>query len=188
MIFQEYIPLALDLRVTVVDGEVFATAFRSQPEYEVDYRAGIGSAEVTPYTLPDEVSAKLLEMMEQMELKFGAADFRVTPEGEHVFFEINPAGEYLYRVPTAPASRSRRPSPRRWSAITAPPDADRQRLPGQHDLGLVRDGFGTLYATYSVSLLVVRCSPRDWASLHRGQQENRGHHLLSEKQLRSCGW
>jgi glutathione synthase/RimK-type ligase-like ATP-grasp enzyme len=96
VIFQEFIPVALDLRVTVVDGKVFAASFRSDPRYEVDYRAGIGSAEVQPYTLPDDVTSKLLRLMDQMALNFGAADFRVTPDGEHVFFEINPAGEYLF--------------------------------------------------------------------------------------------
>lgn len=96
VIFQEYVPLALDLRVTVVDGEIHATSFRSRPEYEVDYRPGIGSAEVAPYALPDDVAAKLLALMAQMNLYFAAADFRLTPEGEHVFFEINPAGEYLF--------------------------------------------------------------------------------------------
>ena len=98
VIFQEYIPLALDLRVTVVDGEIFTTAFRSTAEYEVDYRGGIGSAEVTPHDLPDEIGQRLLAMMRQMELRFGAVDFRLTPEGEYVFFEINPAGEYLFCV------------------------------------------------------------------------------------------
>ena len=96
VIFQEYIPVELDLRVTLVDGEVFTTAFRSDPEYAVDYRTGIGSAEVMPYELPPDVSSKLLTVMDQLELKFGAADFRLTPDGEFVFFEINPAGEYLF--------------------------------------------------------------------------------------------
>ena len=31
-----------------------------------------------------------------MNLKFGAVDFRVTPQGEHVFLEVNPAGKYLF--------------------------------------------------------------------------------------------
>lgn len=96
VIFQEYIPLALDLRVTVVDGEIFAASFRSEPGFETDYRPGVGSAEVRPYTLPDDVAERLLRLMDLMELKFGAADFRVTPSGEHVFFEINSAGEYLF--------------------------------------------------------------------------------------------
>jgi hypothetical protein len=96
VIFQEYIPLMLDLRVTVVDGEIFATSFRSDQAHEVDYRSGIGSAEVRPYTLPDDVSTRLLHLMDHFGLKYGAVDFRVTPQGEHVFFEVNPAGEYLF--------------------------------------------------------------------------------------------
>lgn len=96
VILQEYIPLALDLRVTVVDDEIFATSFRSEPQYEVDYRPGVGTAEVQPYKLPDDVTAKLRQLMAAFGLKYGAVDFRLTPEGEHVFFEVNPAGEYLF--------------------------------------------------------------------------------------------
>ncbi len=111
VIFQEYIPLALDLRVTCVDGEMFATAFRSRPEYEVDYRSGIGSAEVFSYTLPDDVATKLQALMDHFGLKYGAVDFRVTPEGEHVFFEVNPAGEYLFA-----ADRTKQPVPQAIAA------------------------------------------------------------------------
>lgn len=96
VIFQQYIPVALDLRVTVVDSEIFATSFQSAPEYEVDYRSGIGTATVAPYDLPDDIAEKLLKLMNHFDLKYGAVDFRVTPEGEHVFFEVNPAGEYLF--------------------------------------------------------------------------------------------
>lgn len=96
VILQEYIPVALDLRVTVVDEEIFATSFRSEARYEVDYRPGVGTAEVRPYDLPDDETAKLRQLMAAFGLKFGAVDYRVTPEGEHVFFEVNPAGEYLF--------------------------------------------------------------------------------------------
>ena len=96
VILQEYIPVALDLRVTVVDDQIFATSFRSDPQYEVDYRPGVGTADVQPYTLPDDVAAKLMQLMAHFGLKYGAVDFRLTPEGEHVFLEVNPAGEYLF--------------------------------------------------------------------------------------------
>ena len=36
----------------------------------------------------------LQSLMDRLDLKFGAVDFRVTPEGEHVFLEVNPAGEW----------------------------------------------------------------------------------------------
>jgi glutathione synthase/RimK-type ligase-like ATP-grasp enzyme len=111
VIFQQYIPLELDLRVTVIDDEIFTTSFRSMPEYEVDYRSGIGSATVTAYDLPDDVSEKLLKLMDHFNLKYGAVDFRVTPEGEHVFLEVNPAGEYLFA-----SARSGQPIPQAIAA------------------------------------------------------------------------
>jgi glutathione synthase/RimK-type ligase-like ATP-grasp enzyme len=96
VIFQRYVPADLDLRVTVVESDVFAAAIRSEPDYQVDYRVGLASATVRPYKLPDEVSVRLLELMKAFGLNFGAIDMRVTPEGEHVFLEVNPAGEYLF--------------------------------------------------------------------------------------------
>ena len=89
-------PAELDLRVIVVEDEVFAAAIRSQPEYQTDYRLGIGSAKFSPYELPDEVAAALLALHRRLGLVYGASDFRVTPDGDHVFLEVNPAGEYLF--------------------------------------------------------------------------------------------
>jgi hypothetical protein len=34
--------------------------------------------------------------MAELGIVYGAADFRLTPEGEYVFLEINPAGEFLF--------------------------------------------------------------------------------------------
>jgi hypothetical protein len=94
--FQQFVPADLDLRVIVVEDEIFAAAIRSEPEYQTDYRMGIGSAEFSPYTLPDDVAAALLELHHRLGLVYGASDLRVTPDGEHVFLEVNPAGEYLF--------------------------------------------------------------------------------------------
>jgi glutathione synthase/RimK-type ligase-like ATP-grasp enzyme len=96
VIFQVFVPADLDLRVTVVDGEVFAAAVASDSDHKVDYRRGLGTATVTPYELPVDVQHRLLALMDAMGLRFGAVDFRVTPDGEHVFLEVNPAGEYLF--------------------------------------------------------------------------------------------
>jgi glutathione synthase/RimK-type ligase-like ATP-grasp enzyme len=94
--FQAYVPADLDLRVTWIDGEAFTAAIRSDPAYEADYRPGLASATVTPYRLPDAVADKLAALMQVLGLAYGAVDFRVTPDGEHVFLEVNPAGEYLF--------------------------------------------------------------------------------------------
>lgn len=44
--------------------------------------------------LPSDVGAKLIALARRLGLVFGAADFIVTPDGRHVFLEINPAGEW----------------------------------------------------------------------------------------------
>lgn len=94
--FQSFVPAEVDLRVLVVEQEVFACSIRSEPEYRTDYRGGIGSAEMAAYDLPDDVAERLLDLHARLGLVYGASDFRVTPDGEHVFLEVNPAGEYLF--------------------------------------------------------------------------------------------
>jgi hypothetical protein len=95
VIFQRYVEAVADLRVTIVDGDVFAAEIRSDHE-EVDYRVALGSAEVRPCTLPDDVTERLRRLMRLLGVVFGAIDLRLTAAGEYVFLEINPAGEYLF--------------------------------------------------------------------------------------------
>ncbi|HHJ16933.1 MAG TPA: hypothetical protein ENJ80_09570 [Gammaproteobacteria bacterium] len=94
--FQRYVPAALDLRITIVEDDIFAASISSEEAYRADYRPGLGSAEVKPYELPADVSEGLLRLMRALNLYYGAIDMRVTPDGEHVFLEVNPAGEYLF--------------------------------------------------------------------------------------------
>jgi hypothetical protein len=46
--------------------------------------------------LPPETTGKLHALMQRLGLVYGAIDLRLTPEGRDVFFEINPAGQFLY--------------------------------------------------------------------------------------------
>ena len=96
VIFQKYVPADRDLRVTIVGDDIFAASIQSEAQYASDYRPGLGSATVRPYTLPEDVARRTLELMREFGLQYGAVDFRVTPEGEHVFLEVNPAGEFLF--------------------------------------------------------------------------------------------
>jgi glutathione synthase/RimK-type ligase-like ATP-grasp enzyme len=96
VIFQRYVPADLDLRVTVVEDEIFAAAIESEPEYQADYRVGLATAVVKPYTLPDDVADRIGQLMRVLGLNYGAIDMRVMPDGHHVFLEINPAGEWLF--------------------------------------------------------------------------------------------
>jgi glutathione synthase/RimK-type ligase-like ATP-grasp enzyme len=97
VIFQEYVPLRLDLRVTVVGGEMFAAAIHSaETSYQADYRMDLDSARVEPFELPQDVRTGIERLMGRLGLVYGAIDMRLTPDGRFVFLEINPSGEWLF--------------------------------------------------------------------------------------------
>jgi glutathione synthase/RimK-type ligase-like ATP-grasp enzyme len=96
VIFQEYIPAAVDLRITAIGPKLMAAEAHSQQgEYKIDVRLN-NDIPYKPHQLPDDVERKLLKMMRRMGLEYGAIDMRLTPEGEYVFLEVNPAGQFLY--------------------------------------------------------------------------------------------
>ena len=97
-IFQKYVSKAYEVRATMVGPQIFAGKINSQASAEtaIDWRRRPYDIEETPIRLPADVEAKMLALMRAFGLYFGAFDFIVTPEGHHVFLEVNPAGQYLW--------------------------------------------------------------------------------------------
>jgi glutathione synthase/RimK-type ligase-like ATP-grasp enzyme len=97
VIFQEYVALTLDLRITVIGPEIIAAAVHPRAGgYEADYRMDLESARVEPFALPREVARRIEELMRRLGLVYGAIDMRRTPDGRFVFLEINPSGEWRF--------------------------------------------------------------------------------------------
>jgi hypothetical protein len=94
-VFQERISKAAELRVIYVDGRCFTGSVRPNAAMAVkdDWRPAQG-LRWEEDALPAEVERRFDAFMRAMGLNFGAADFIRTPEGEHVFLEINPCGEW----------------------------------------------------------------------------------------------
>ena len=96
VIFQRFVPAVADLRVVIVGDEVFAALITSDEAHQVDYRPGLNTAKVVAHRLPAEVISGLAALMQGLGLSYGAIDLRLTPDGEYVFLEVNPACEYLF--------------------------------------------------------------------------------------------
>ncbi|ABA21242.1 conserved hypothetical protein [Trichormus variabilis ATCC 29413] len=100
MTFQENIPKALELRTTIVGHHVFTAAVDSQSLQGSTYdwrKEGKNLAKNwQPYNLPEDIEKKLLKLMANFGLKYGAIDIIVTPDGRHVFLEVNPVGEFFW--------------------------------------------------------------------------------------------
>lgn len=97
-IFQKYVSKAYEVRATVVGSRIFAGKIDSQANAEsaIDWRRRPYDIEETPIRLPANVESKILALMRAFDLYFGALDLIVTPDGDHVFLEVNPAGQYLW--------------------------------------------------------------------------------------------
>ena len=95
VIFQSLVPGVADLRVTVIGSEIFAAAVDLEKmEYKLDVRLNQQAYEA--HDLPPAVGEKLLLLMRRLGLEYGAIDLRLTPDGDYVFFEVNPAGQFLF--------------------------------------------------------------------------------------------
>lgn len=100
MTFQEKVPKQLELRTIIVGQRVFTAAVDSQRSQlaKHDWRkqglALINSWE--EYNLPPDVEKKLLELLAYFGLNYGAIDIILTPDGRHIFLEVNPVGEFFW--------------------------------------------------------------------------------------------
>lgn len=112
MTFQEKIPKALELRTIIVGRRVLTAAVDSQALEQARYdwrKRGIALLDTwESYTLPQDVEEKLLKLMAEFRLNYGAIDIILTPDGRHVFLEVNPVGEFFWleRCPGLPISQA----------------------------------------------------------------------------------
>ncbi len=96
-IFQPYVDKAFELRVVYVGGTIFACRIESQESTVADKdwrRYDLANTPHLVHQLDATVERKVGELMRRMNLCFGSLDFIVTPEGEHVFLEVNPVGQF----------------------------------------------------------------------------------------------
>ncbi len=96
---QEYIEKEFELRITIVDKAIFTCAIHSQDseQTKVDWRHyDFKNVKHESWQLPAEIEAKLLLLMKKWGLSYGAIDMILTPNGEYVFLEINPNGQWLW--------------------------------------------------------------------------------------------
>ncbi len=100
-LFQELISKALELRVIVVGKQVFAVEIFSQTSErtQTDWRRSYPDLSYGVHQLPQDIEQKLLLLVRQFGLQYSSVDMILTPEGEYVFLELNPTGQFLWTEP-----------------------------------------------------------------------------------------
>jgi MvdC family ATP-grasp ribosomal peptide maturase len=97
MVFQERISKAIEMRIAYVDGVCFVGAIEASGSLRgrTDWR--LADPDECPWIraeIPENIETRLRALMRRLGLVYGAIDMIKTPEGEHVFLEVNPSGEW----------------------------------------------------------------------------------------------
>lgn len=101
-IFQSFVKKKYELRITVVGLRIFAARIFSQEDAEtsIDWRKKPTGTDfevkIEPVDLPIEIGERVISMMKSLNLRYGCIDMAVTPEGEYIFFEVNPSGQWYF--------------------------------------------------------------------------------------------
>jgi hypothetical protein len=92
-IFQEHVAKAYEVRAFVFGTTCIAAKISDQDplDWKLTY-----DMRLEPHVLPRDVEAKLFATMNALGLAMGTIDLIVTPDGEHVFLEINEQGQFLW--------------------------------------------------------------------------------------------
>lgn len=98
MVFQERIPKDVELRVTVVGDRLYVASIDAKeagvPKDDWRRRTAESALKFREDAVPREVEEATLRLMRAYGLVYGAIDLIRTPDGRHVFLEINSAGEW----------------------------------------------------------------------------------------------
>jgi glutathione synthase/RimK-type ligase-like ATP-grasp enzyme len=95
---QSEIIKSFELRVTVIGHSVFAVSIDSQSSEltRTDWRPHAELCKHQIFELPQKIHDFCIAFLNNFELEFGAFDFIVDCNGEYVFLECNPFGQYLW--------------------------------------------------------------------------------------------
>jgi len=98
-ILQRKVDKAFDSRVVMFGDVGFAFSIRQKGSAELltDWRAAEPSSLFYEgYPLPSDLQDQCSHVLAKLNLKFGAFDFAVLPNGEHIFLEVNPNGQWAW--------------------------------------------------------------------------------------------
>lgn len=96
-LFQTWVDKAYEVRLTVVDNDFFAVRIDAEsPAAAIDWRTDYDQLRYSLMDTPAEVRHRVSGLLDMLMLRFAALDFVVTPDGEWVFLEANPNGQWAW--------------------------------------------------------------------------------------------
>lgn len=92
---QAWVEKCYEVRLTVVGERQFAAEIHAGSESGyADWRSDYGALRYEPTQVPVAEAAAVNRLMNALDLRYGAVDFIVGPDGEWTFLEVNPCGQW----------------------------------------------------------------------------------------------
>lgn len=91
-IYQEYIPGDQHLRLNCFGDRSHAALIRAR---ELDWRGNL-NVPISRYHVEPALHRDVRRVLDRLELAMGIIDLKLTPEGEPVWLEVNPQGQFLF--------------------------------------------------------------------------------------------
>lgn len=95
---QENIHKTCDIRCIVVGSSVFAASIDSpnSEDGKVDWRKARGYLTHNKIDLPSEIQKRVISLTQRFELTYSAIDLILDTDGEYIFLECNPNGQWAW--------------------------------------------------------------------------------------------
>lgn len=90
--YQEFIPGTRHVRLNCFGDRSFAAMIETD---KLDWRANLNT-KITDWEVPSALHNSIRAVLDALELKMGVVDLKLTPEGEPVWLEVNPQGQFLF--------------------------------------------------------------------------------------------
>ncbi len=91
VLIQEKIEKIYEVRVFFLNGIIYSMAILSK---ELDYRKEYGANRYLLYELPGNIKQSIVLFMKKMKLESGMIDLIKSKNGDYVFLEVNPSGQF----------------------------------------------------------------------------------------------
>jgi Glutathione synthase/Ribosomal protein S6 modification enzyme (glutaminyl transferase) len=94
-VYQEYVEGDRHIRLNCFGDRMYAARLTTDL---LDWRADL-TMPISPWPVPDELARRVRATLRALGLRMGAVDLKLTPEGEPVWLEVNPQGQFLFLEP-----------------------------------------------------------------------------------------
>lgn len=98
-VYQQRIDKVADIRMVVMGQDAFAYRVIQEGEQHFDFRLGFYQKNHLKYeeiAVPPSLREKMAAFMSSLRINFASADFALKADGEFVFLDLNPNGQWLF--------------------------------------------------------------------------------------------